>query len=147
MPRRKTKKRKTRLWECGVQDTVNLRNMTPIMAGCGNGYKITGTGSGKHRFTKNVAKKNVNVKMKILKKIYSKIRHWCCKVGLCNFDSCGCDCHENAPKTTIVKNVFKPHLDEIAPPKQGDNLEKMVKKEEPVPTIPFRRTVYKKAEN
>ena len=69
--------------------------------------------------------------MKTLKKIYSKIRHWCCKVGLCNFNSCGCDCHEDAPKTTIVKNVFKPHLDEVLPLKQEDNLKEIVKEREP----------------
>ena len=71
--------------------------------------------------------------MKILKKIYSKIRHWCCEVGLCNFDSCGCGCHENAPKTTIVKNVFKPHLDEVTPPKQEDNFKKMIEERESAP--------------
>jgi len=66
---------------------------------------------------------------KKLKKIYLKIKHWCCKVGLCNFDSCRCDCHKDAPKTTTVKNVFKPHLDEV----QEDNLKKVIEKRQPAP--------------
>ena len=28
-----------------------------------------------------------------LKKTWNKIRHWCCKVGLCNMDKCCCKCH------------------------------------------------------
>jgi hypothetical protein len=28
-----------------------------------------------------------------MKKIWNKIKHWCCKVGLCNLDKCKCDCH------------------------------------------------------
>jgi len=30
-----------------------------------------------------------------MKKIWNKIKHWCCKVGLCNLDKCNCDCHES----------------------------------------------------
>jgi hypothetical protein len=29
-----------------------------------------------------------------MKKLWKKIKHWCCKVGLCNLDKCVCDCHE-----------------------------------------------------
>ena len=29
-----------------------------------------------------------------IKKIWNKIKHWCCKVGLCNLDKCSCDCHD-----------------------------------------------------
>jgi len=32
--------------------------------------------------------------MKKMKKIWNKIKHWCCKVGLCNLNKCACDCHE-----------------------------------------------------
>lgn len=73
--------------------------------------------------------------MKMLKKIYSKIRHWCCKVGLCNFDSCNCDCHENAPKTTVTRNAFKPHLNEALADEQEDNLKKMVKDRGAAPVV------------
>ena len=26
---------------------------------------------------------------------WRKIKHWLCKVGLCNLDSCTCDCHKD----------------------------------------------------
>jgi hypothetical protein len=71
--------------------------------------------------------------MKMLKKIYLKIRHWCCKVGLCNLDSCGCDCHENTPKTTVTSNAFKPHLNEVLADEQENNLKEMTKDREPAP--------------
>ena len=29
-----------------------------------------------------------------LKKVWNKARHWCCKVGLCNLNKCGCKCHK-----------------------------------------------------
>ena len=29
-----------------------------------------------------------------MKKIWNKIKHWCCKVGLCNLDKCVCNCHD-----------------------------------------------------
>ena len=46
-----------------------------------------------------------------------KIKHWLCRAGLCNFDKCKCDCHEEvalkeeasaeeAPKSR--KKVFNP---------------------------------------
>ena len=25
---------------------------------------------------------------------FRKVRHWCCKAALCNFDTCKCDCHK-----------------------------------------------------
>ena len=25
--------------------------------------------------------------------LWRKIRHWMCDVGLCNFDTCKCECH------------------------------------------------------
>lgn len=60
--------------------------------------------------------------MKMLKKIYSKIRHWCCKVGLCNLDSCGCDCHKDEPKKK--KNSELNELEKLArrdrPPSQEE---------------------------
>ena len=28
-----------------------------------------------------------------IKKWWKKFKHWLCKVGLCNFDKCKCDCH------------------------------------------------------
>ena len=30
-----------------------------------------------------------------MKKIWKKIKHWLCKVGLCNLDKCKCNCHEH----------------------------------------------------
>ncbi len=59
---------------------------------------------------------------KKLKKIYLKIKHWCCKVGLCNLDSCNCNCHEGEPKTTVVKNA------------QEDNLKKVIEARQPIST-------------
>ena len=69
--------------------------------------------------------------MKILKKIYSKIRHWCCKVGLCNLDTCGCECHDEANATqTIVDSTDSLMAKQ---PDQEENLNKMLKAREAAP--------------
>jgi len=49
-----------------------------------------------------------------MKKIYLKIKHWLCKVGLCNLDKCKCDCHEDAPKYKYYHQTLSP--EDIAPP-------------------------------
>ena len=33
--------------------------------------------------------------MQKMKKLWKKLKHWCCKVGLCNLDKCNCDCHDH----------------------------------------------------
>ena len=69
--------------------------------------------------------------MKILKKIYSKIRHWCCKVGLCNLDTCGCECHDEVNTTqTIVKSTDSLMTKQ---PDQEENLNEMLKARETAP--------------
>jgi len=48
-------------------------------------------------------------------KLWRRLRHWFCKVGLCNFDKCKCDCHdkgekeetpEGEPSPKVRKKVF-----------------------------------------
>ena len=69
--------------------------------------------------------------MKILKKIYSKIRHWCCKVGLCNLDTCGCECHDEVNTTqTIAKSTDSLMTKQ---PDQEENLNEMLKARSPAP--------------
>ena len=50
--------------------------------------------------------------------LWRRLKHWVCKVGLCNFDKCKCDCHdkgddkkegetqEEGPKPKVRKKVF-----------------------------------------
>jgi hypothetical protein len=51
---------------------------------------------------------------------WRKIRHWACKVGLCNLDRCVCDCHGN-PKGrskayfVTAKKEELPSSEEAAP--------------------------------
>ena len=69
--------------------------------------------------------------MKMLKKIYLKIRHWCCKVGLCNLDSCGCECHDDTNATQTIVDSTDDLM--VGQPDQEENLNKMLKDREPAP--------------
>jgi len=69
--------------------------MTQVMAGFGGGLKTIGGGSGTLLFEKNVVEKIVTVKArKTNKRMWQKINHWFCKIGLCNLDKCKCACHQ-----------------------------------------------------
>ena len=63
-----------------------------------------------------------------MKKTYLKIKHWFCKVGLCNLDKCKCDCHEEV--TTGLANPIpheEPQKKESLPP-QNVNIVKTKKR-------------------
>jgi hypothetical protein len=50
-----------------------------------------------------------------MKKIWNKIKHWCCKVGLCNLNKCGCDCHDK-PKGRSKAYYPTPTAKTVLPP-------------------------------
>ena len=52
--------------------------------------------------------------LKVLKSVWKKIKHWCCKVGLCNLDKCQNDIH---PKELISSQTFS--SEQELPPTSG----------------------------
>ena len=50
-----------------------------------------------------------------MKNLWKKLKHWCCEVGLCNFDKCSCDCHDK-PKGRSKAYYPSPKAKKVLPP-------------------------------
>ena len=56
---------------------------------------------------------------------WRKIKHWLCKVGLCNLDKCVCDCHDN-PKGRSKAYFATAEKEESSPPEETPKVRKKV---------------------
>ena len=56
---------------------------------------------------------------------WRKIKHWLCKVGLCNLDKCVCDCHDN-PKGRSKAYFATAEKEEPAPPEEAPKVRRKV---------------------